>query len=151
MIRVLFVCLGNICRSPMAEALFKDYANKKGLSDQFYFESRATSGWEQGNPVHPKTLQVLAEHQIKFEGKTSKRITERDFLEYDYIIGMDKKNLIFLKNFEDGHYANKVHLLVPRKGVPDPYITGDFNQTYRMITNIMDKWFKRWLGAKESH
>src|SRR5690606_26136176 len=124
MTRVLFVCLGNICRSPMAEGLFKDYVAKKGLSDKFYFESRAIAAWEQGNPVHPETLQILEKHNIKLEHKTTKRITERDFLEYDYIIGMDKKNLRFLKNFEEGHYSNKVHLLVPKKEVPDPYITG---------------------------
>jgi len=74
MTRVLFVCLGNICRSPMAEAVFKDYAAKNGLAAKFHFESRATSNWEQGNPVHPGTMDILKKYNITFNDKKSQRI-----------------------------------------------------------------------------
>ncbi|VEU83230.1 low molecular weight protein-tyrosine-phosphatase [Acholeplasma hippikon] len=143
MIKVLFVCLGNICRSPMAEGVFKAYVKEKGLEDKFHFESRAISKWEEGRPVHPKTLEKLTPHQIDLTTKRSKAISELDFLDYDFIIGMDKKNIDFLKQFDDGAFRNKIHMYNKFKDVKDPYVTGNFEETYQRITKSMDKWIKK--------
>jgi protein-tyrosine phosphatase len=152
MTKVLFVCLGNICRSPMAEGLFKDYVEKQGLSHLFHFESRATASWEQGNPVHRKSLDVLHKNGItNMDQKRSKKITERDFLEYDYIIGMDKKNLKFLKEFEDGYYAHKVHLLLPKKEVEDPYITGRYELVFDLIKSSISDWIEKWMEESKNN
>lgn len=144
MIKVLFVCLANICRSPMAEGLFKDYVKKKGLENRFHFESRAISKWE-NQPIHEKTVEKLEPLAVDMSDKSSQSITERDFIEYDYIIGMDKKNLAFLKNFEDGYYDNKVYPYLRKKSVPDPFFTGKFDQTYKILTKHMDKWMDKWM------
>jgi len=144
MIKVLFVCLANICRSPMAEGLFKDFVKKKGLEDKFHFESRAISRWE-NQPVHEKTIETLEPLAVDLSDKSSKSITERDFIEFDYIIGMDKMNLKFLKNFEDGYYERKVHPFIQRKSVPDPYFTGKFDKTFKILSKNVEPWIKKWL------
>src|SRR5690554_6297079 len=89
MIRVLFVCLGNICRSPMAEGLFKIMVEDAGFKEHFIIESRATSTYEIGNPPHPKTAIILEREKAQLKGKKSQQITQDDFQHFDYIIGMD--------------------------------------------------------------
>ena len=143
--KILFVCLGNICRSPMAEGLFKDYVEKQGLSHLFHFESRATAGWEQGNPVHGKTQEILKKNGINMSNKRSQKITERDFLDYDYIIGMDKKNMKFLNEFEDGYYAHKVFPLIPKKEVEGPYLTGRHQEVFNLIKSTIPSWMSKWM------
>src|SRR5690554_2641558 len=144
MIKVLFVCLANICRSPMAEGLFKDFVKRKGLEDKFHFESRAISKWE-NQPVHEKTVVKLEPLTVDMTSKSSKRITERDFIEYDYIIGMDKMNLKFLKDFEDGYYGNKVHPYIRKKDVPDPYFTGNLDKTFKILSKKVEPWVNKWM------
>jgi len=93
MTRILFVCLGNICRSPMAEYIMKDLVSKAGLSERFEIASAATSAWEIGNPVYPPARQKLAEHGIDCNGKTARQMTRLDYARYDHLIGMDESNL----------------------------------------------------------
>lgn len=143
MIKVLFVCLANVCRSPMAEGMFKSYVKQKGIEDKFIFESRAIKNWE-NLKVHEETLNQIKALDVDMKDKTSKPISERDFIEFDYIIGMDKLNTKFLKSFEEGYYQRKVHTYIPKKNVPDPMVTGDFNKTYKLIKKQLDYWFDTW-------
>ena len=94
MIKIMFVCHGNICRSPMAEFVFKDILNKNGIADKVHVASAATSTEEIGNPVHHGTKKKLLEHGISAEGKVAVQLTKRDFENYDYLVGMDSANII---------------------------------------------------------
>ena len=138
MIRVLFVCLGNICRSPMAEFAMKDLLRREGLSEQFYIASAATSTEELGNPVYPPARRKLAEHHIDCSGKTARQITERDYKDFDYIIGMDYSNLRSMMRRYHNDPQHKISLLLDytsRPGeVADPWYTGNFDATWRDVT-----------------
>ena len=134
MIKILFVCHGNICRSPMAEFVMKDLVNKKGMADQFEIASAATSTEEIGNPVYPPAKRKLKEHGISCEGKTARQMTKADYTYYDYIIAMDRFNLRNMTRFAGNDPDNKVSLLMDftsRPGdVADPWYTGDFDATW---------------------
>ena len=134
MIKILFVCHGNICRSPMAEFVMKDLVNKKGMADQFEIASAATSTEEIGNPVYPPAKRKLKEHGISCEGKTARQMTKADYTYYDYIIAMDRFNLRNMTRFVGNDPDNKVSLLMDftnRPGdVADPWYTGDFDATW---------------------
>lgn len=137
MTRILFVCLGNICRSPMAEFIMKDLASKAGLSERFEIASAATSAWEIGNPVYPPARQKLAEHGIDCNGKTARQMTRLDYARYDYLIGMDERNLYDILQLVGGDPQHKVSLLMdhtnhPRE-VADPWFTGDFEATWQDV------------------
>ena len=106
--KILFVCHGNICRSPMAEFVMKDLVDKAGLSDQFEIASAATSTEEIGNPVYPPARRKLAEHGICCAGKTARQMTRRDYKTYDYLIAMDRNNLRNMVRFADLLFAGKV-------------------------------------------
>ncbi len=103
MIKVLFICHGNICRSPMAEFLMKDLVQKKGISNQFLIASAATSNEEIGNPPHYGTRQKLSSLGISCRGKQARRMTSRDFDDYDYLLGMDSWNIRNMKRFVRNH------------------------------------------------
>ena len=90
MTRIMFVCLGNICRSPMAELIMKDLVEKAGLSDEYFIDSAATCSDELGNPVYPPVRAVLNERGLSCRGKTAKQLSARDYDKYDYFIGMDQ-------------------------------------------------------------
>lgn len=134
MIKILFVCHGNICRSPMAEFVMKDLVNKKGISDQFEIASAATSTEEIGNPVYPPAKRKLKEHGISCEGKTARQMTKADYTYYDYIIAMDRFNLRNMTRFVGNDPNNKVSLMMSftnhPKDVVDPWYTGDFDATW---------------------
>ena len=136
MIKVLFICHGNICRSPMAEFVLKDMVAKEGLSDQFLIASAATSTEEIGNPVHRGTKYKLLEHGISCVGKTAVQMRKDDYEKYDYLIAMDSNNL---RNMERmlGHRGEKIHLLLEFAGssasIADPWYTGDFEATYQDV------------------
>ena len=135
--KILFVCLGNICRSPMAEFVMKDLVRKAGLEWKYEIASAATSGEELGNPVYPPARRKLAEHGISCGGKTARRITAEDYQEYDLLIGMDRMNLRNMRRIWDGDPEGKIHLLMDytdRPGeVADPWYTGDFEETWRDV------------------
>lgn len=137
MIKVLFVCHGNICRSPMAEYLFKDMVKKNNQEDKFYIESCATSSEEIGNPVHYGTKRILNSLGIDSSKKRARRITKDDYDRFDYIILMDEENRFGLKYILPNDPKNKVHTLLSYAGlkrdIKDPWYTGNFNETYNDI------------------
>lgn len=136
--RILFVCHGNICRSPMAEFVMKDLVAKHGMEDQFYIESAATSTEEIGNEVYPPAKRELAEHGITCKGKTARQMRKNDYERFDLLIGMDEWNIRNMNRICGGDPEGKIHKLMDythRKGdVADPWYTGDFDATWRNVT-----------------
>ena len=136
--KILFVCHGNICRSPMAEFVMKDLVHKAGLTDHFYIESAATSTEEIGNEVYPPAKRKLAEHGISCKGKTARQMTRSDYQRFDLLIGMDNWNIRNMTRIAGGDPEGKIHKLLDytaRKGdVADPWYTGDFDATWRDVT-----------------
>ena len=145
--KILFVCHGNICRSPMAEFIFKDLVSRQGLEDQYYIESAAVSTEEIGNSIYPPAKRCLNFHGIPFDkAKTARQITRTDYDRFDLIICMDRMNLRWLKYIIPDDPAGKVHLMMSYAGqdrdVADPWYTGDFETTYRDITLATDMLLK---------
>jgi protein-tyrosine phosphatase len=138
MVKILFVCHGNICRSPMAEFVMKDMVQKAGAADDFFIASAATSTEEIGNPVHHGTRNRLAREGISVAGKYARQMTQRDYEEYDYLIGMDHWNLRNMQRITGPDTDNKLSLLLDytdRAGadIADPWYTGNFEETYNDI------------------
>lgn len=137
MIKVLFVCHGNICRSPMAEFILKDMVKKADIDKDFEICSAATSTEEIGNPVYPPAKAKLAEHGISCRGKTAVQMTKADYDYYDYIIAMDRNNLRNMKKLVSDDEKKKVSLMMDytkRRGdVADPWYTGDFDAAWKDI------------------
>jgi protein-tyrosine phosphatase len=142
MIKVLFICHGNICRSPMAEFVLKDMVEKRGIADQFEIASAATSTEEiwngQGNPVYPPAREELAKHGISCKGKRAVQVTRQDYQDYDYLICMDHNNVRNLGRIIGPDREGKVSLLLDYAGrhgetIADPWYTGKFSLTYRDI------------------
>ncbi len=133
--KVLFICHGNICRSPMAEFLLKDIVKKRNVANEFEIASAATSREEIGNPVHYGTRNKLVQFGISVDGKHAVQVTKRDYEHYDLILVMDNNNIYNLRPIIGDDVQHKVHLLLdytPRKGesIADPWYTGDFDVTY---------------------
>lgn len=155
MIKILFVCHGSICRSPMAEFVLKDMVKKMGCEEDFYIESAATSTEEIwngiGNPVYPPAKEKMEEHGINCDGKRARQTTQSDYERFDYIIGMDRNNLRNMNRIYKEDREQKVHLLMDFTESPgdvaDPWYTGDFDATWRDV-NEGCKGFLEWL--KES-
>lgn len=140
MIKVLFVCLGNICRSPMAEAMFRHLVKEKGLEAQIQIDSAATGDWHIGKPPHQGTLGILTKYNVSSEGLFCRQITSEDMEKFDYVIGMDESNIQNILKVAEGQGAHKTFRLLDfledlnTKDVPDPYFTGDFEETYDLLT-----------------
>ena len=152
MIKVLFICLGNICRSPLAEFYFKDLVAKHNLSAEFYIESAATSYEEIGNPVHPGTRKKLAAAGISCAGKTARCMEREDYRKFDYLIGMDQANIRNITQIAGGDPEKKIYKMLEFAGdgwkelkagkrnpdkvpdVADPWYTGNFDDTWRDVT-----------------
>ncbi|MGN0482316.1 MAG: low molecular weight protein-tyrosine-phosphatase [Lachnospiraceae bacterium] len=141
MIKVLFVCHGNICRSPMAEFILKDMVKKQGIADQFEIASAATSTEEiwngVGNPVYPPAKAELKKHGISCEGKRAVQLKAEDYAYYDYLIGMDTMNLRNMERMTGHTRGEKMRLLLEFAGenrsVDDPWYSGKFDTTYRDV------------------
>ena len=135
--KILFICHGNICRSPMAEFVMKRLVDEAGMAEQFEIASAATSTEEIGNPVYPPARRKLADHGIGCAGKTARQITRADYRHYDYVIAMDHNNLRNLHRLLGDDSEGKISLLMDytsRPGdVADPWYTGDFEATWRDV------------------
>ena len=156
MIKVLFICHGNICRSPMAEFVMKDLVEKRGLSSCFHIASSATSTEEiwngVGNPVYPPAKKELAKHGISCEGKRAVQLTKEDYSKYDYLIGMEDINIRYMKRITDGDPEGKFYKMMEFAGdgwkeimagrrdmeragnVADPWYTGGFDVTWKDVS-----------------
>ena len=137
MIKILFLCHGNICRSPMAEFVMKDLVAKAGIADRFHIESAATSTEEIGNSVYPPARRKLAEHGIGCAGKTARQLRRSDYGQWDYLVGMDEANRRNITRMCGGDPEGKISLLLdhtPRpREVADPWYTGDFERTWQDV------------------
>lgn len=137
--KIIFICHGNICRSPMAEFIFKELIRQNGLDGRFYIESAAVSTEEIGNSIYPPAKRCLNAHGIPFDkDKTARQITRADYNRFDLIICMDRMNLRWLRYIIPDDPEHKIHLMMSYAGsdrdVADPWYTGDFETTYRDIT-----------------
>ena len=133
MIKILFVCHGNICRSPMAELVMKDLVRRAGAEARYAIASAATSAEELGNPVYPPARKELMRHGIGCAGKTARKMTPQDYADYDLLIGMDSDNLMNMRRITCGDPQHKCRLLLDGDEVADPWYTGDFAAAYRDI------------------
>ena len=137
MTNILFICHGNICRSPMAEFVMKDLVKKAGLENRFHIESATTSTEEIGNPVYPPARRKLAEHGIDCTGKTARQLRNSDYDRFDLLIGMDRANLRNMNRICGGDPGGKLHLLMDYTDHPgdvaDPWYTGDFEATWQDV------------------
>ncbi len=144
MIRVLMVCLGNICRSPMAEYIFRDMADKRGLGDRVQCDSAGTSDEEWGNPVYPPARRKLAELGIGCAGKRARQMTKQDYGRYDLLIGMEERNLAAMRRICGGDPEGKIHLMLEaspnRRNIADPWYSGDFDTACADITEGCRLW-----------
>ena len=133
-IKILFVCHGNICRSPMAEFVMKEMVKNSGLQERIYIESAATSTEELGNPVYPPARKIMAQHGIDCKNKTARQITRADYDNFDYIVAMDEYNIRNMRRFFGDDPDNRVSLLLSwaneNREVADPWYTGDFEATW---------------------
>ena len=149
MIKVLFICHGNICRSTMAQFVFQDMVNKKGVADKFYIDSAATSREEIGNSTHWGTVNKLKKVGVPVLSHKAKQITKKDYDEFDYIIAMDSNNIRNINRLLNGDPEGKVSKLLSFAGsgrdIADPWYTGNFDVTYDDIvegcTALLNKLF----------
>ena len=146
MIKVLFVCLGNICRSPMAEYVFKDMLKKSGEEGNFYVDSAATSTEEIGNSVHYGTRNKLKQMNIECGNHKARRITKQDYEKFDYIIAMEERNIIDIEKIVGKDIKGKIYKLLDFSDYPrdiaDPWYTGNFDKTYDDIVQGLNGFMK---------
>ena len=140
MTKLLFVCHGNICRSPMAEFIFKALANAYGMAEHFYVESAAVSTEEIGCGIYPPARRCLTQHGVPFDNaKTARQVTRQDYAKFDRIICMDSSNLRQIRRIIPDDPEGKIHLMMSYTGsgrdVADPWYTGDFETTFQDILN----------------
>ena len=138
MICILFVCHGNICRSPMAELVMKDLVRRRGLAGAYEIASAATSREEIGNPIYPSARRKLAAHGIPLEDHRARQMTPADYDRYDWIVAMDRANLRNIRRIIGGDPHGKVRLLLdfadrPGEEVADPWYTGDFDAAWQDV------------------
>ena len=153
MTKILFVCHGNICRSPMAESLMKELVKEKGLENEFYIESAATSTEEIGNGVYPPVKRILKARGIDCSAKYARQMTRADYDKFDYILGMENKNIANILRIVGEDKENKVHRLLDFSAKPrditDPWYTGDFDITYYDVEEGCSKFLEYLEKNKE--
>lgn len=139
MTKILFVCWGNICRSPMGEYILKDMAKKRGLEEKFHIESAATSTEELGNPIYPPARAELKKHGIDSSGHRARQVRKSDYEDFDIIIGMEELHINIMKQrFFGEDIENKLKTCMsfagrPNEKVEDPWYTGKFEEVYQQI------------------
>ncbi|MCR5351811.1 MAG: low molecular weight phosphotyrosine protein phosphatase [Bacteroidales bacterium] len=140
--KILFVCHGNICRSPMAEYILKALVRSRGLEDRYHIESAAVSMEELGNPIYPPARRCLTQHGIPFDVRRARQITRADYARFDRIICMDASNLRLLRHIIPEDPQGKVHLMMSYTGrgrdVADPWYTGDFETTFQDLLSACE-------------
>ena len=154
MTKVLMVCLGNICRSPMAEFVLKDMVKQNGLENEFYIESAGTSAEEQGNGMHYGTIEMLNEMNIPYGNKKARRMCKEDYEKFDYILGMETRNIQNIKRIVGEDTEHKIYRLLdfsenPRD-IADPWYTGNFDSTYYDVLDGCQSFLKFIKNFKKS-
>lgn len=152
-INVLFVCLGNICRSPMAEAVLRHKINERKLSQEIQVDSAGTGDWHIGKVPHEGTREMLDQKGISYENMVARLVSSEDFQRFDYIVCMDKSNGENVRKLTGGEDVELLYFmdLLPEeelREVPDPYFTGDFNQVYDLINAGSDVLLERIIREK---
>ena len=146
MIKVLFVCLGNICRSPMAEYMFKSMVKKEGLENDFYIDSAGTSSEESGNSMHYGTKNKLDQMNIEYGNHIARKMAKQDYEKFDYILCMEERNVINAERIVGGDFKNKIYRLLDFSDKPrdiaDPWYTGNFDKTYEDISQGLQRFMK---------
>ncbi|WP_342744989.1 low molecular weight protein-tyrosine-phosphatase [Oceanobacillus timonensis] len=137
--RVLFVCLGNICRSPMAEAIFRDLVKREQLEDKIQVDSCGTGSWHLGETPHSGTKNILDQQGVPYDGMISRLLEEEDYKQFDYMVAMDQNNFTALQRSNNHDETVIVKLMefvenIEDEDIPDPYYTGDFDQTYQLVS-----------------
>lgn len=151
MINILFICHGNICRSPLAEFIMKDLVKKEGFENDFYIASSATSTEEIGNPVYPPIARILDKLDINYSGKRATQVKKSDYDKFDYLICMDGNNLRNLSRIIGSDTENKVHLLLDFADggyVSDPWYSGDFETCLKDVSRGCEALLK---NLKQNH
>jgi len=151
--RVLFVCLGNICRSPLAEGVARKLARERGAQERFLFDSAATAAYHEGETYDPRVAAVLAKHGARFE-HTARRIAAEEFRSFDWILGMDEENLRDLRRLAPANATARIALVTEPWGggrVTDPYYESDWacEQTYLELEDLVERWLEHWLDGKD--
>ncbi|MBR5370410.1 MAG: low molecular weight phosphotyrosine protein phosphatase [Bacilli bacterium] len=141
MMRICFICLGNICRSPMAEFIMKDKVNKLGLENDFHIESRATSYEEEGNDMYPPAKRILDNMNISYTRHYSKRVEKEDYSKFDLFVCMEDSNIRNLSYIFDDTDKKVIKLL--DRNISDPWYTGNFISTYNDLVEGIDELIKR--------
>lgn len=155
--KVIFVCLGNICRSPMAEAMFKKMVREANLQDQITVDSAGTSDIAAGSPADHRTKKILDKYNIPDDGMIARQLTDRDFEEADYIIVMDQMNMVDAKDMAPAGTAQKVHGIyeaTPHKSnrwIVDPWITHRFQDTYDSLSEALPNWLTKFKNELARH
>ncbi|MEI5681913.1 MULTISPECIES: low molecular weight protein-tyrosine-phosphatase [unclassified Mesorhizobium] len=142
---ILFVCLGNICRSPLAEGVFRAVISERGVADDFLLDSAGTGGWHQGSAPDPRSVAIAAEHGLDISAQKARKVVSADFQRFDLILGMDRSNVDDLRQAAPPEARDRVHLFLDFAGgkgndVPDPYYGGadGFGDVYRMIRDASE-------------
>ena len=149
--KIMFVCLGNICRSPMAQIMFQEIINHNKLNNKIMVDSAATSNYEIGNSIYQPAFQILKQNNYKNIKHKAKQINDKDFLNFDYIVGMDKQNIINLKQMCPKKCLQKIHLIydisaTPTNEIKDPWYTNDFQTTFNQLKEILPLWLQKLIN-----